>query len=81
MKEIGKVTHFFDKIDVAVIELVADLNVGDVIYFKGSTTDFSQKVDSMQIEHKEIQKAGKGEAIGLKVDDKVRVGDGVFLEE
>lgn len=79
-KEIGKITHFFDKIGVAVIELTKKLKVGDTIHVKGATTDFTQKVDSMQIDRKEIEKAKAKDAIGLKVSEKVRANDKVFLE-
>ena len=75
---IGKITHFFGKIEVAMIELKKDLNVGDVIHVKGRSTDFEQEVSSMQIEHENVEKAKKGDAIGLKVSEKVREGDEVY---
>ena len=74
-KEIGKVTHYFTKIGVAVVKLSGELKVGDTIHIKGHTSDFTQTVDSMQIEHKQLEKAGKGKSIGLKVTDHVREGD------
>ena len=80
-KEIGKITHFFDKIGVAVIELVDNLKVGDIINIQGATSNFQQLVDSMQIEHKNVRRAKKGDAIGLKVKEKVRPNDRVFLGE
>lgn len=80
-KEIGKITHYFDQIGVAVVELAKGLGVGEVIRVKGTTTDFKQKVDSMQIEHKEVEKAKKGDAIGLKVKDRVRPHDKVYIVE
>ena len=55
--EVGRVTHFFSKISVAVVELKAPLAVGDHILIKGPTTDFEQVVESMQIEHQNIQRA------------------------
>ena len=79
-KEIGKVTHFFEKASVAVVELSGSLKVGDAIHVKGMTTDFEQKVDSMQIEHKNMQTAKKGQSIGLKVISKVRDNDKVFKD-
>ncbi|MEM3405464.1 MAG: translation elongation factor-like protein [Candidatus Pacearchaeota archaeon] len=79
MKEIGKVTHFFDKISVAVVELTDSLEVGDKIKIKGTTTDFEQEVKEMQIEHQKIEKAKAGDLIGLKVEEKVRVNDKVYL--
>lgn len=77
-KEIGKVTHYFTNIGVAVIDLSAELKVGDTIHIQGHTTDFIQKVESMEIEHKAVEKAGKGKSIGLKVDERVREGDRVY---
>jgi len=79
--EIGRITHFFSKIDVAVIELKAALSVGDTITIKGPTTDFEQHVDSMQIEHKNVQKADPGQSIGLKVLQRVRETDIVFKKK
>lgn len=76
--EIGRITHFFSKINVAVIELKARLNVGDTIAIKGPNTDFEQVVDSMQIEHENVQHAEKGQSIGLKVAQRVRETDAVY---
>ena len=78
-KEVGKVTHYFDKISVAVIELKSGLNAGDKIRIKGTTTDFEQTVDSMQVEHEKIEKAKKGQAVGMKVKDRVRLNDKVYV--
>ncbi len=78
-KLIGKITHYFTNIGVGVIEItVGDLKVGDKIHIKGATSDFEQAIDSMQIEHESIEKAKKGDAVGLKVDQQVREGDQVF---
>jgi hypothetical protein len=77
MPEIGKVTHYFDKIGVAVIDLKKELKVGDKIQFKGPSTDFTQAVESMQIDKKPIPKASKG-LIALKVVQKVIAGDSVI---
>jgi len=76
--EIGHVTHFFSKISVAVIELAVSLAVGDTILVKGPTTDFEQAVESMQIEHKNVQRAEAGQSIGLKVAQRVRERDVVY---
>ena len=78
-KQIGKITHYFDQISVGVIELTGTLKVGDKIRIKGTTTDFEQKVDSMQIEHDQVKEAKKGDAIGMKVADRVRLNDIVYL--
>jgi translation elongation factor EF-1alpha len=79
-KLVGRITHYFSKIGVAVIELSGNLTAGDNISIEGPTTNVQQKVESMQIEHKPIQSAKAGQAIGMKVVDKVREGDEVFLE-
>jgi hypothetical protein len=76
--EIGRITHFFTKISVAVIELTAPLAVGDTILIKGPTTDFEQNVDSMQIEHSNVQRAEAGQSIGLRVAQRVRENDMVY---
>ena len=78
LQEIGKIAHFFSKINVAVVELTDTLSVGDRIRIQGPTTDFEQTVDSMQIEHANVKTAKKGESIGLKVKDKVREKDAVY---
>jgi len=77
-KLVGKVSHYFTKIGVAVIEITGELSVGDEILIEGASTNFKQKVDSMQIEHKNIEKAKKGDSIGMKVKDRVREGDSVY---
>lgn len=76
--EVGRITHFFSKINVAVIELKAALSVGDTIAIKGPTTDFEQHVDSMQIERENVQRAEPGQSIGLKVMQRVRETDMVY---
>ena len=77
--QIGKITHYFSKIGVAVINIeFGELVVGDTIHVKGATTDFEQKIDSMQIEHEGVDKATAGQSIGLKVADAVREHDLVF---
>jgi len=77
-KEVGRITHYFSKIGVAVVELSDTLNLGDTVRIKGAHTDFKQKVTSMQIEHKPIQSAKKGQSIGLKLDQKAHENDVVF---
>lgn len=78
-EEIGRITHYFSKINVGVLELSkGKLQIGDTIRFKGHTTDFFQKVESMQIEHKPVDVADPGEQIGLKVESPVRENDLVF---
>jgi hypothetical protein len=77
--EIGKVTHYFSKIGVAAILITQDkLCVGDTIHVKGHTSDFTQKVDSMQIDNKPVTEAGVGQSVGLRVPDHAREHDQVF---
>lgn len=75
---IGKVTHFFTKLGVAVIELSDELKTGDRISIEGATTNLQQEVTSMQIDRKPVNSASAGQSIGLKVNDRVREGDKVF---
>ena len=77
-KQIGKITHYFSKIGVAVVELTGTIKVGDTILIKGAHTEFEQKVKSMQVEHENITEAGKGKSVGLKVEQKVHENDVVF---
>jgi len=77
-KEVGKIAHYFGKISVGIIELSDELAVGDQIHIKGGTTDLEQTVDSMQIEHDVVEKAGAGDSVGIKVTEKVRDGDVVY---
>ena len=79
LTEVGRVTHFYPKISVAIVELKAPLSIGDRILIKGATTtNFEQIVESMQIEHKNIESAEAGQIIGLKVKDRVRENDKVY---
>jgi putative protease len=77
-KLVGRVTHFYPKISVGVIELTDELRVGDRIRIKGATTDLEQAVESMEIEHERVEVARAGDSIGLKVVDRVRPGDKVY---
>lgn len=75
---IGKVTHFYNRISVAVLELTEELKVGDMIHILGYITDFDQQVTSMEIEHQKIQCAKPGADVALKVIEMVRSGDAVY---
>jgi putative protease len=77
-KEVGEIIHYYDRIGVAIIKLNRSLKTGETIHIKGAKTDFAQKVDSMQIEHKDIDEAKKGESVGLKVNEQVKESDKVF---
>lgn len=78
LKEIGKVTHYFSKISVAVIKLTDALSVGDKIIIKGATTDIEQSVSSMQIEHENVDTAKSGQSVGLKIEGRARPNDIVY---
>jgi putative protease len=75
---IGKVTHYFGQLSVAAVQLTGPLAVGDRIHVKGHTTDFSQEIDSLEVEHQKVETASPGENVAFKVTDKARPGDEVF---
>ena len=77
-KKVGEVNHFYNRIGVAVIDLVDSLQVGDQVHFLGRSTDFHQEIASMQIEHESITEAGKGQEVAIKVERRVRNRDKVF---
>jgi translation elongation factor EF-1alpha len=78
-KEIGVITHYFGNISVGIIKLSAQLKVGDTIHIKGAHDDFTQDVDSIQIEHEQVESAKKGDLVGVKVTQKIHANDKVFL--
>lgn len=80
-KLIGKITHYFGNIGVAVIELSDKLKVGESIRIVGGETDFTQAVDSMEVEHQKVKEGKKGDSVGLKVEQKVRDGYKVYKVE
>lgn len=78
-EEIGKIAHYFSKISVGVLELSkGTLQIGDTIHIKGHTTDFYQKIESMQVEHNAVDSVKPGEPVGFKVESPVREHDVVF---
>lgn len=78
-EKIGFVSNYFSKISVAAIEITnGTLSVGDTLHFLGHTTDFESRVNSMQIEHKSVTEAKKGDSVGVKVSEKARRGDKVY---
>jgi putative protease len=79
MKKIGKVTHYFDKIGVAVLSLTSPLAVGDTVKFSGHGIEFVQEIVSMQLDHAPVEKAKKGDDIAIKVDQPVK--DGMTVEK
>jgi translation elongation factor EF-1alpha len=79
MLKIGKVSHYYDKIGVAIVELNGTLSVGEKVKFvRGGTDLFEQVVESIQVEHKKLDSAGKGDVIGLKTDEPVKEDTEVF---
>jgi putative protease len=76
---VGEVTHYYSKIGVAIVKFLKTVPVGAKVRFKGATTDFEETVSSMQFDHKEITEAKVGQEVGVKVSQKVREGDKVFL--
>jgi len=77
-KLIGKITHFYPKINVAIVELSDALKQGEKILIEDHEQSFEQAVDSMQVEHENIPSAKKGQSIGLKVMQPVKEGAKVY---
>jgi putative protease len=77
-EKVGRITHFYSKASVAILELTAALNKGDKIVIRGSTTNIEQVVDSMEIEHKQVPNAQAGQRVGMKVAGRVRENDIVY---
>jgi len=78
-KQVGTVTHYYDKIGVAVVKLTAPLKVGDTLKISGHDQEFTQQVESMQLEHQNIEKGKKGQEIAIKIDRKVKEKDRIYL--
>ena len=78
-ESVGKVVHYFVKAGVAGLKLTGTLHAGDTVRFKGHTTDFTQIVESMQVENKAVEVAGPGDEAGIKVKDRVREHDQVLV--
>ena len=77
-ERIGIVSHYFNKIGVAGAVLEGDLAVGDIIHIKGHTTDFAQKIESIQIENKNVEHAKKGDEVAIKVKETARKHDVLY---
>jgi len=78
--QIGKITHYYDKIGVAVVEVKNQpLKVGDLVRISGHDKEFTQNISSLQIEHKQMKEVKKGETCGIKVDQPVKEGDVLYL--
>lgn len=72
--KVGKVTHYYDNLGVAIVELEATLKIGDKVKFEGHGADFEQEISSMQVDHKQMEKASAGQMVGLKTEQKVKEG-------
>ena len=81
MKPIGKITHYYDKLGVAIVELTGTLKVGDKIKIEGGKNEFDQTVEEMQIDRKPVATAKAGDVVGLKVAGKIREGALVLKSE
>ncbi|MDP3991144.1 MAG: hypothetical protein Q8P63_02515 [Candidatus Nealsonbacteria bacterium] len=77
-KLIGEISHYFSNLSVAVIDLSSPLKSGDTIRVAGGEVDFIQTVDSMEVDHKKVETAKKGDSVGLKISQKVREGYKVY---
>lgn len=80
-QEIGRVFNFFEKIGVAAIEIFGNVKLGDTLRFVGGEYDFTEVVDSMQVEGKNVANAKKGDKIGMKISEKINKGAKVYLVE
>jgi hypothetical protein len=80
-RAIGKVIHYWTRLNVAGVELTDNLKMDDWIQFRGATTDFQQRVTSLQLDRQFISEAQSGQRVGILTADRVRVGDTVFLLE
>lgn len=79
-KPIGKVVHFYDKLGVAIVDLATGgLKVGDEVRFKRGDEEFNQKIESLQIDHKDVESVNKGDSFGIKVDKPTKPGTEVYL--
>ena len=77
-KQIGVISHYYGKLSVGIIDLTDSLKVGDTIHIKGAHDDFTQSIDSIQIEHATVSEAKKGDSVGIKVINRVHPNDQVF---
>jgi putative protease len=77
-ERVGVVTDYFARIGVAAIDLDGALRAGDTLHIVGHTTDLTQQVESMQIEHEQVNEAKAGDPVAIKVSDRCRHGDVVY---
>lgn len=77
-QHIGEVTHYYKKVGVGVVQLRADLKLGDQLHFKGAYTDFIQPADSLQVDHASVEQVSANSEVAIRVDQRVRRGDSVY---
>lgn len=77
-EEIGRISHYYNQLEVGIIELSASLKIGDTIHIKGAHDDFTQTVESIQIEHDNVEEAKAGDSAGVKVSQQVHENDKVY---
>lgn len=77
-KPIGKITHYYGHLGVAIVKFNREVKKGEEVHFKGAHTDFTQAIESIQYDHKDIEVAKKGLDVGIKVKEKVREGDEIY---
>ena len=77
-EQIGKIIHYYNKIGVAVVQLEGNLKVGDTIHVKGKVSDFEQAIESLQLDHKNVDSAKKGEEVAVKLNERAKEGDIVY---
>jgi len=75
---VGKVTHFYPKIGVAIVKLSGNVSVGDTLRFEGNGRESEEQISSMQINHENISSAKKGDEVGMKISGQLREGDNVY---
>lgn len=77
-KPIGEVTHYYGHLEVAIVKFNRKVKVGETVHFKGHTTDFTETINQIQYDHKDVEEAKAGQEVGIKVSEKVRQGDEVY---
>lgn len=78
-KKVGKVTHYYNKIGVGIVKFSSPVKTGNTLCFKGHATDFKQTISEMELDHKKIESSKKGQEVGIKLDQRVREHDLVYL--
>jgi len=75
---VGKVTHLYRKIGVVIVKLSGNVSVGDTLHFEGNGRDFEESISSMQIDHKDVSSAKKGDEVGMRISGRTCEGDKVY---